>query len=105
LVIDPESVNSTLTVVSPPPETITPTHHALDPLFNPTLMFAAEGGEVGAAVPGEEVGAAVPGEEVGAEVPGEEVGAEVLLPEAEPDAEPEEEPEEPDLYTAGPGMG
>ena len=64
-----ESFNSTLTVVSPPPETMTPTHHSLEPPFNPTLTVSP--------VPGLEVGAEV-GALVGAEV-GAVVGAEVGL--------------------------
>lgn len=52
-VTEPESVNSTFTVVSAPPETMTPTHHSLEPEFNPTLIVSPVG------VPGLEVGAGV----------------------------------------------
>jgi hypothetical protein len=105
LVIDPESVISTLTVVSPPPDTITPTHHVLVPLFNPTLMLVAEGAEVGAdvavpeVVPVGLVVGAVEGAAVGAVV-----GAAVLVPVAE-EPDEDEELDAPDSYTAGPGMG
>jgi hypothetical protein len=82
-VTDPESVISTFTVVSPPPDTTTPTHHTLVPLFNPTLMVLPEGADVGGALVG---------------VVGLVVGAAVAAPEEEEDPEEEDpEEEEPDL--------
>lgn len=65
VLIEPESFISTFTVVSAPPETRTPTHHTLLPVFKPTLMVFAPGWLVGADV-GADVGA-MEGTDVGVE--------------------------------------